>query len=107
MQKLYQLFNRQIFDDKLPACKIRTRNLKGMSGRTEAVSDRPKLLIYIDLHKRLTIADRYDTLLHEMVHVWQYENDLDMDHGRTFWKKVYQIKRLYGIEIYYGGEISD
>lgn len=32
----------------------------------------------------LTSKDIRATMLHEMIHQWQYENKLPMDHGRSF-----------------------
>ena len=42
----------------------------------------------------LSEADGMSTLLHEMIHQWQYENGLPMNHGNTFskWRKTCRLR---------------
>jgi hypothetical protein len=44
----------------------------------------------IEIAADLEINEARATLLHEMVHQWQAENDLPLDHGKVFafWREV-------------------
>lgn len=39
------------------------------------------------------------TLLHEMVHQWQAQNELDMDHSTTFKQWIARCRDIAGLEI--------
>jgi hypothetical protein len=47
----------------------------------------------IHIRSTLTLPEARATLLHEMIHQWQYENSLPMDHGRSFaqWESPCQL----------------
>lgn len=83
-QRLWREFNASVFDGKLKRIKI-------VIGYTEpeiwGLCYDSRLIVISD-----TITDEQatSTLLHEMIHQWQFENGLTMHHGNSFskWRKV-------------------
>jgi predicted SprT family Zn-dependent metalloprotease len=41
--------------------------------------------------QELPIEEVFDTLVHEMVHIWQYQNGLPLDHRANFKRKAAEI----------------
>lgn len=51
-------------------------------------------MIKIDFRRIKDDKDLYETFLHELVHAWQYEQKLPVDHGITFLKWVEYFANL-------------
>lgn len=86
---MYNMINRRLFDEELPDCTIilfGATDYKKLSidnpinGFCQPVQD--CWLIGID--KTLSDKEYFDTLVHEMIHIWQGENNLEMDHKKSF-----------------------
>jgi hypothetical protein len=52
----------------------------------------------IKIRSTLTLPEARATLLHEMIHQWQYENALPMDHGRSFIQWEIPCRQLTGLQ---------
>ena len=88
-------FNALYFDGKLPHCLIQINNNKSRFGyfRYNKYSGGRYIAIsrYDGLRKEIAIQR---TLIHEMIHFWQYINYGSSDHSRTFKamsKKIYSL----------------
>jgi len=98
LAELHAALNRQYFEGRLAALPIR------LSGRMRRrlgelrVERRTGAALEIALSRRHLKREGWpalrDTLLHEMVHQWQAESALPVDHGRSFRDKA----RAVGIE---------
>ena len=77
LRKWHREFNTLVFDGELNDIKMWVGYLEpGTMGLCWGCE--------IAVKDTLSIEDARATLLHEMVHQWQYENDIEMDHGPTF-----------------------
>jgi hypothetical protein len=72
-------FNKLVFAGKLRRATLIIEPCGEAAGYCEATSP---ATIYID--PTLTREQARSVLLHEMVHQWQLESKLPMDHGRSF-----------------------
>ncbi|GAC1516607.1 MAG: hypothetical protein NVS1B4_12450 [Gemmatimonadaceae bacterium] len=91
----HRLLNRERFGDSLRPIRIRiSRRMRsrlghytpdGGDGRTPEIGISARHLRCHGLEEAL------QTLLHEMVHQWQHESGLPIDHGRTFRRKARAI----------------
>ena len=52
---------------------------------------------YIEISPGITNEQARATILHEMIHQWQHENGLPMDHGRSFKQWEGQCLLLTGL----------
>ena len=84
-------FNAAHFDGALRPIRIEvSRRLRSRLGYYRVASTRhPGLIVISRRHlRRHGWTEVYDTLLHEMVHQWQDENGLSVDHGPQFRAKA-------------------
>ena len=90
----HKTFNAQRFAGALTLPSIRiSRRMKARlghyaPGRTGA---QPEIAISWRHLRRNGMADAAQTILHEMVHQWQDENGLPLDHGLAFRKKAREV----------------
>ncbi len=92
---LHEAFNHRYFDGRLATIPFR------LSGRmrtrlgevtVDLRSGRPLEIAVSRAHLRLHAWEEVEqTVLHEMVHQWQAENGLPVDHGRTFRRKAREV----------------
>lgn len=92
--KQYEKFNHKYFKDQLPKVPVITMNTHAMRliyndeqvcyGYTISDADEAYVVLNEDFAK-----DMKDTLLHEMIHVWQWWNGKPINHGKSFkkWQK--------------------
>jgi SprT-like family len=98
LETLHRELNRQHFDDALGKISIR------LSGRMKrrlgelSVDLRTGRPIELSISRRHIVrhswAEVEHTLLHEMVHQWQAESGLGVDHGPTFRRKAREVGAL-------------
>lgn len=95
LERLRRALNREFFGGRLPAIPIR------LSGRMRTrlgeltLDDRSRRPVEIAMARRHVARDLWSevrhTLLHEMVHQWQAETGLSVDHGPTFRRKAREV----------------
>jgi hypothetical protein len=92
--KWFHLLNKSVFDNKVPSVDINVRPIK-FQGWCEYIDYDPAF--------RITLRTRYrsekhlmQAIAHEMVHVIQYVNTDDMNHGPYFqmWKKHFKTLNI-------------
>ncbi len=91
LERLHQILNERHFGGRLSTVTIRlSERMATRLGEFHAGSD--GMPIAITLSRRHLDRDGWaaatETLLHEMVHQWQCENDLPLDHGSAFRRKA-------------------
>lgn len=108
--KMFNEFNVVFFNDELKGIEFMISNrMSSALGKASVKSN------YWNTERTITISGCYDftelqlanTLVHEMIHIWQYNHYRDMGHGYTFKKKAseimsydntFTIERLYNID---------
>jgi hypothetical protein len=95
LEKLHARLNREVFGGQLAVVPLR------LSGRMRTrlgevtLDDRGRRPAEIAISRRHARTDLWDevrhTLLHEMVHQWQAESGLPVDHGPTFRRKAIAV----------------
>lgn len=97
LREKFDEFNTLYFEGKLPRCLIQINNNKGRFGyfRYNKISGGRCIGIsrYDGLRKETAIQR---TLIHEMIHFWQYINYGKSDHRTTFKamsRKIYQLSK--------------
>jgi predicted SprT family Zn-dependent metalloprotease len=120
LKAFYNQFNKELFDNKLPNIPIDFTTSKKWGGRATATK-------YPDGHitiEKITISDfnKRDEdaikgiLLHEIIHVWMYNEGYDKDigdksHGQLFNKKLKELQAKVSFQIpledSFSGELSD
>jgi len=95
LRDAYGEYNAQLFDNALRPVAIRiSRRMKNRLGHYMAASP-SGLAAEIAISYRHIRRDTWDevlhTLVHEMVHQWQDENGLPIDHGQHFRRKARQV----------------
>jgi hypothetical protein len=91
LERLHQILNERHFGGRLSTIAIRLSDrMATRLGEFQAGDD--AMPIAITLSRRHLERDGWaaatETLLHEMVHQWQCENDLPLDHGAAFRRKA-------------------
>ncbi len=91
LERLHQILNQRHFAGRLASLPIRlSERMATRLGEFHAGGDGAP--IEITLSRRHVERDGWaaatETLLHEMVHQWQAENALPLDHGRAFRQKA-------------------
>ena len=94
LQRLHQILNMRHFDGALGTIPIRVSDrMSSRLGEFRADHDHKALVIAIS--RRHIKVDGWqaatETLLHEMVHQWQCESGLTIDHGREFRRKAREV----------------
>jgi hypothetical protein len=88
----HRIYNEQHFGGELRPIAVRvSRRMKGRLGHytsTTPVGDAPEIAISRRHLRRHGWDEALQTLLHEMVHQWQDEQGLAIDHGRAFRQKA-------------------
>ncbi len=88
-------FNAQFFAGTLRALDVRvSRRMRARLGHYTAATpagDPPEIAISRRHVRRDGWEEALQTLLHEMVHQWQDERGLPIDHGRTFRAKAREV----------------
>lgn len=99
----FLMFNRLAFDNRIYVMpQIIVYQSKVNMGFFEGEADdfgRPMLTIKISERQNKNWQDVCETLLHEMVHCFQYLNKLPVDHGKYFKQIKKEIKQKYGLTI--------
>ena len=91
--KLYDRYNEEFFNGILPFVDIVVKPLEDVYAFTMHQGDS----IWIEISEGLNVTEEHDTLLHEMVHVWQAVTERKMSHGKSFKNKAKQICKATGI----------
>ena len=87
-------YNSRHFGDALRPIPIRiSRRMKSRLGHYAVATDGGEAEIVISRRhlRRHGWDEAFHTLLHEMVHQWQDESGLPIDHGRTFRRKCKEV----------------
>ncbi len=88
-------FNRDFFGGALRTLEVRvSRKMRSRLGHytaATAADDPPEIAISRRHLRRHGWDEALHTLLHEMVHQWQDEQGLEIDHGRTFRAKAREV----------------
>jgi hypothetical protein len=93
LRSLHQSLNLQWFDGSLATVRIAlSTRMRRKLGHYEPRSEGEPAIVIARRHLTrdgwLAVAD---TVLHEMVHQWQDENGLRVDHGPTFRRKALEV----------------
>ncbi len=105
-QYAFDFFNRELFSDTLPSCLITYQRKKSSmgyfspdrfidseGGKTDEIALNPTFFAIRG------IIDAASTLVHEMVHLWQY-HDKDGKHGRRGYHNTQWAKKMESIGLY-------
>ena len=92
MESLFNMINTRLFGDKLPDCTIilfngsdyLTLKKMGVNCLIDGLCTHDNKSWIIGIDKNLTGIDYFNTLVHEMIHVWQWETYRKMNHGTSF-----------------------
>jgi hypothetical protein len=91
----HRQFNARHFDGRLRTIALRvSRRMRGRLGQYSAATphgDAPEIAISRRHVRRDGWEQAVETLLHEMVHQWQDESGLPIDHGRSFRMKAREV----------------
>lgn len=95
LEQLRQELNREYFQDALPGIPIRlSRRMRTRLGEL-TLEDRTGRPVEIAMSRRHVERDLWSevrqTLLHEMVHLWQADVGLVVDHGPAFRRKAREV----------------
>lgn len=95
LEKLHAMLNHEFFGGRLAVVPLRlSRRMRTRLGEV-TLDDRGRRPVEIAISRRHARADLWaevrHTLLHEMVHQWQAESGLPVDHGPTFRRKALQV----------------
>ncbi len=89
-QTLYDNLNRQHFGGSLPPCRLElSRRLVRTAGK---IWPRTRLIrLSVSYHERYGPAELSNTILHEMVHLWLFEQGLPSGHTDRFRQKLNEV----------------
>lgn len=84
--KIYNKLNKRYFGNQLDFVEIKFKRLKGVYGYCTDYGEFRE----IEIAKGLCNKIMRDTLLHEMIHVWQAQEGMPMNHKKDFrkWIKI-------------------
>ena len=93
--KWYDEFNAKYFDNELTRCTIQINKTKRALGQFCRKNDWYSTRCFIRISNYLDrpIKDVQNTLIHEMIHQWQWVNFYHCDHGTTFKQKAREINK--------------
>ena len=97
LKRLFNFYNQTLFNGVLIEPRIRLFKSKHYLGLFEGYEDENGFMFMdIYLEKR---AEKHSTLLHEMVHLYQFQFNHKVNHKGSFkaWRR--RIKKLTGIDI--------
>lgn len=91
----YDEFNARYFNNELKRCPIYINKAKRCLGIFTTKQDWFGVSVCIKISNYLDrpIKDVQNTLIHEMVHQWQWIKFRKCDHGTTFKNKAYEINK--------------
>lgn len=88
LKNMFIKFNNMYFDNKLKMPIIKISNTKSYLGYCTYV---PQLIIKISTYFNRDMHDIETTMVHEMIHLWQYYNNCRDGHGKSFKQKAAEI----------------
>ncbi|HEX2912552.1 MAG TPA: SprT-like domain-containing protein [Chloroflexia bacterium] len=90
IEKLYNSLNLQHFGGTLPACRLElSRRLVRTAGK---IWPRARLIrLSVTYHERYGQEELSNTILHEMIHLWLYEQGLPSGHTERFREKLAEV----------------
>jgi hypothetical protein len=95
LRRAHQLLNRERFGGSLATIPIRiSRRMKSRLGHythRDPAGEGAEIVISRRHIRRHGWSEAIDTLAHEMVHQWQDESGLSVDHGRVFRAKARSV----------------
>lgn len=94
LQAEHAAYNATLFDSELGAVRIRlSRRMKNRLGHYMVAGGGQPAEIAMSLRhiERDSWDDVLHTLVHEMVHQWQDQNGMALDHGQTFRAKAMEV----------------
>ncbi len=95
LRRRHTLLNRQHFDGQLSRIPIRLSSRMRTRLGELTVDPQTSLATEIAISRDHIVRDGWNevmhTLLHEMVHQWQVESDLEVDHGETFRLRALEV----------------
>jgi hypothetical protein len=95
LRALHRELNRRHFAGRLAAPRFRLSDRMRVRLADVTVREPQRVAVEIGLSRRHLRRDGWDevtkTLLHEMVHQWQVESGLPLDHGAEFRRKAREV----------------
>ena len=98
----FKHFNNLMFDNAIPMPKIKAFNSKKYAGYfIGSVNEdgEPTMTIKISTKYNKDYQSFCETLLHEMVHCYQYLNHFKVGHGKSFKLMAKKINKQLGMQI--------
>lgn len=95
LERVHRRLNREYFGGRLGAVRIRLSSRMRTRLGELTLDDRTHRPVEIAISRRHVERDHWSevehTMLHEMVHQWQAESGLDVDHGPEFRRKALEV----------------
>lgn len=88
LQLIFARLNYEFFNGEVPDCRIRYNERFSNSAGRISYGRHPLVIELSPKHFRLHPEALRETLLHEMVHAWCFENFRDTGHGPRFKRKL-------------------
>ncbi len=90
VEKLYANLNQLHFKGSLPPCRLElSRRLVRTAGK---IWPRTRLMrLSLSYHQRYGVAELSNTILHEMIHLWLFEQGLPSGHTDCFRHKLAEV----------------
>jgi hypothetical protein len=97
LQALWLKLNERFFDGKLRPISIRLTRSRQLYGYYEPTTNSSQSVIRISGNLNKSSEDFYDTLLHEMIHQYLYEQQIEdeADHGPKFKEHAERVGILW------------
>jgi hypothetical protein len=77
----FSIINDEVFNNKLKPIDFKVQRLRGRWGYQ---TDDPPLVVLTDVFPSKNLF--LNVLAHEMIHVWQYQQQIDELYGPSYWK---------------------
>ena len=90
----FHIINKAAFKDQVNRPIVVVRGMRGYSGWCRIKLVGPTIELASKAKNRKTFIA---TVAHEMVHLWQWQNEYELDHGQnfTYWKR--HFKKQFGL----------
>jgi predicted SprT family Zn-dependent metalloprotease len=89
LRMIYRELNTKAFNGKLPMCDIQYVNLPNENWyATFYFYMKPMTIVINKPYIENRVSMLKETILHEMVHVWQYVKDKEMLHNKSFFRML-------------------
>ena len=105
LYKLFEKVNKELFNNELETPLIKTINMVEMVGLSlmhfdklipfEGITIHQYGREFVAIQESLTGDEAFFCMVHEMVHVWQAQNNMPLDHKKEFKKKCIEAFELY------------